>query len=99
MVPAEMHDVLRDAATRVGVGTCIVEVGAWLGAVTASLALGAREAEPSPDIIVQDRFSTTKEEAEKAQRFGMNLDVGGDTRPRAGGARWKPSGSTFPCEI
>jgi hypothetical protein len=59
--------------------TSIVEVGSWLGAGTAQLALGARESGAS--IHVYDNWRATEEEVEKARRAGVELRRGQDTLP------------------
>jgi hypothetical protein len=68
----------------------IVEVGSWLGASTAYLALGARRAQVS--IYTYDRWTATGEEVEKAARSGIYLVEGENTLPRV--KEWlKPFGA------
>ena len=60
------------------------EVGTWLGAGTAQLALGIRE-KPDPGEVslhCYDRWRATPLEAEAAARWGVRLSVGEDTLPR-----------------
>jgi hypothetical protein len=59
--------------------TNIVEVGSWLGAGTAQLALGARESGAS--IHVYDKWQATGPEVGKAGRVGLDLHEGQDTLP------------------
>ena len=49
----EIGSVLRDLARQAPADTSIVEVGAWLGAGTAQLALGVRERQRSSDVALQ----------------------------------------------
>lgn len=74
-----MH--LRRAAAAVPEGCCIVEVGAWLGAGTAQLAIGANDAASAPRIHVFDRFKATKSEVLKAKKVGVDLKRGQSTLP------------------
>lgn len=88
MVPAipsmggrEIGVHLRKAAEAVPEGCCIVEVGAWLGAGTAQLAIGASRASPVPRIHVFDRFRASKSEVLKAEKGGIRLKKGQSTLP------------------
>jgi len=72
---------LREAAEKVPEGSCIVEVGAWLGAGTAQLALGAKKASPVPKIHVFDRFHASRSEVVKADKGGISLKKGQSTLP------------------
>lgn len=77
----EIGPFLRQAASEVGVGQCIVEIGAWMGAGTAQMALGARRVTPVPTIHVFDRFRTARHEIAKAERAGVRLRKGQNTLP------------------
>lgn len=73
---------LRGLARIAPSNTAIVEVGSWLGAGTAQLALGLRErgADQSVAICTYDRWVATKPEIEKARqkaniRFSPNQDT------------------------
>jgi hypothetical protein len=80
----EIGAQLREAARRAPPKTSIVEVGSWLGAGTAQLALGLREREPDSAIGIHcyDRWEATEQEVEKAARMkNLSLHVGQDTLP------------------
>ncbi len=80
----EIGAQLREAARRAPPKTSIVEVGSWLGAGTAQLALGLREREQdgSIDIHCYDRWVANEPEVEKAARMkSLSLHVGQDTLP------------------
>ena len=79
----EIGPRLRAAARGAAPGTAIVEVGCWLGAGTAQLALGLREAERLREVDIHcfDRFRATGSEVEKAGRFNVTLMKDADTRP------------------
>lgn len=72
--------LMRLAADIPEPGQAIVEVGCWLGSGTAHLAIGARQS--GAPIHVYDRWTATGAEVEKAARFGVTLEKGGDTLPR-----------------
>ena len=75
---------LRKAARQAPAGTSIVEVGSWLGAGTAQLALGLREREMagSVDIYCYDRWEANEPEVAKALRMkNVNFKTGDDTLP------------------
>ena len=76
--------ILRDLAREAPAGTSIVEVGTWLGAGTAQLALGMRERQSRGDVALHcyDRWQATRNQTIKAARFGVRLAVGEDTLPR-----------------
>lgn len=78
---AEIGAYLERYAADVPQVSAIVEVGSWLGAGTAHLALGAMQSGAA--IYVYDRFfCANDEERDKAARFGVKLKVGEDTLPR-----------------
>lgn len=60
--------------------TNIVELGAWLGAGTAQLCLGAKSS--SAVVHTYDRWTATQDEVKKAEEYGINLEVGEYTLPR-----------------
>ncbi len=76
----QIGEHLRQLAAQTTMDSCIVEVGAWLGAGTAQLALGAKNAEPVPDIHVFDHFHASESEVTKAAAAGVELKKGQDTR-------------------
>ena len=59
----------------------IVEVGAWLGAGTAQLCLGAIDGGNNVTIHVYDRFTVNSTELKKAKKQGVNLKGIKDTLP------------------
>lgn len=69
----KLATVFRDSAARVEAGQAIVEVGAWLGASTAHLALGVLAAGQAVPIHVFDRWRVNPAQVEKARRFGLDL--------------------------
>lgn len=79
----EIGRYLREWAAAVPEGHAIVELGAWLGAGTAQMALGAR---PGVTIRVFDRFEASAGEVAKAAAHGVTLREGEDTRPHVIGA-------------
>jgi len=64
-------------------GTAIVELGSWLGAGTAQLALGLRERPDSDGIEIHcfDRYQATSAEEPKAAKAGLTLVKDQDTLP------------------
>lgn len=76
--------ILRQAAAEVPAGSCIVEVGAWLGAGTAQLAMGAMASPSGPEVHVFDRFTASASEVGKAAAADITLVEGQDTRPVVG---------------
>jgi hypothetical protein len=79
----EIGPALRKWAGRAGSGTAIVEVGCWLGAGTAQLALGVLENQNPAGIRMHcyDRWTANEAEIEKAARWGLRLNVGEDLLP------------------
>lgn len=75
----EIGPWLEKYAAQAPAGSAIVELGSWLGAGTAFLALGANE---TSEIHVYDRWEASPLEVEKAARFGVALRHGEDTLPR-----------------
>lgn len=61
-------------------GTAIVEVGAWLGACTAFLALGVLDSGRKNQVHVFDRFEATSSEVDKAESWGVILYSGERTK-------------------
>lgn len=72
---------LRRLAAAVPDGMAIVEVGAWLGAGTAQLALGVHGRSNPPTIHVYDRFTASRGEIAKAAEFEVALARGQNTLP------------------
>ena len=70
------HDVLPD--------TAVVEIGSWLGAGTAQLALGLRDrvGDDCVQIHCYDHWRATLRDVTRAARRGMQLRVGEDLLPR-----------------
>jgi hypothetical protein len=80
----QIRGTLRSAARNAPSGSAIVEVGTWLGAGTAQLALGLRERSSNGSIRIHcyDRWEANKSEVEKAARNGLvDLRPGQDTLP------------------
>lgn len=75
----EIGPWLERYASEVPEGSAIVEVGSWLGAGTAHLALGAMKS--GAPIHVYDRWRATEEEVGKAAKYGIALKPGVDTLP------------------
>jgi hypothetical protein len=71
--------LLRGLAARAPADTAIVEVGTWLGAGTAQLALGLAGRADPPVIHCFDMFEATAHEVEHARPFGVELTLGQDT--------------------
>jgi hypothetical protein len=80
----EIGSFLRKLAREAPVNTAIVEVGSWLGAGTAQLALGIRDrgADRSVKIYSYDRWKASAGEVEKASRKAdLHFSVGDNTLP------------------
>ena len=71
--------LLRGLAARTPAGTAIVEVGTWLGAGAAQLALGLAGRADPPAIHCFDMFEASPPEVEQAREFGVTLAPGQDT--------------------
>lgn len=76
----EIGAFLERYASEVPKGQAIVEVGSWLGAGTAHLALGAVKSKAP--IHVYDRFKAKAREVKRAAGFGVALTEGEDTMSR-----------------
>lgn len=81
---ARIGPLLRRLAHGAPAGTSIVEVGSWLGAGTAQLALGVRERRCTDDVTIHcyDRWRADRTERTKAATFGVRLVPREDTLPR-----------------
>lgn len=77
----EIGLLLRKLAAEVPSGGRIVEVGSWLGAGTAQLALGARRMDNPPTIHCYDYWTASEQEVQKAGNLGVTLAIGQDTLP------------------
>ena len=80
----EIGPVLRNLARHAPAGTSIVEVGTWLGAGTAQLALGIRERARPSEVALHcyDRWQANRSEITKAAGCGVHLAFEEDTLPR-----------------
>jgi hypothetical protein len=77
----EIGPLLREYAAGVKPGRAIVEVGSWLGAGTAQMALGVLDAGNEVPIHCYDFWRATASEVAKAARAGVILETGEDTLP------------------
>jgi hypothetical protein len=80
---SKIGHVLREVAAEAATNTAIVEVGCWLGAGTAQLALGTRDREDQESVVLHcyDRWTASPIEVKKAAQAGVALEVGADTLP------------------
>jgi hypothetical protein len=79
----KLGPLLRNAARQARTDTALVEVGCWLGAGTAQLALGMRERQyQDVQLHVYDRWRARPWEVEKAGKQGWCLQDDEDTLPR-----------------
>lgn len=63
-------------------GLSVVEIGAWLGAGTAQMALAlCRNGKSDSKMYIYDRFKITKSEREKAEKQGLKIKAGTDSLP------------------
>jgi hypothetical protein len=85
---------LQKAAAEAPAGTAIVEVGTWLGAGTAQLALGLEGRTDPPALHTYDYFVAAPVHVEKAAAFGLEVREGQDTLPIV-----KNYLSPFKCEV
>ncbi len=78
-----MGPLLRRVARSAPADTSIVEVGCWLGAGTAQLALGIRVRQSAGRVRLHcyDRWQANVAEVEKAAHWGVVLSTGQDTLP------------------
>ena len=79
----EIGSALQQFSADAPSGTSIVEVGTWLGAGTAQIALGVRQREVVSEIEIHcfDRWKASDAEVTKARPCGLNLTVGMDLLP------------------
>ena len=79
----KLGPVLRRAARAAPAGTAIVEVGCWLGAGTAQLALGVRDREHAGEVTLHcfDLWQAGLDERRKAARAGLRFTAFEDTLP------------------
>ena len=75
--------VLQKVVVEAPTNTAIVEVGCWLGAGTAQLALGTREREDPNSVVLHcyDRWTASPNEVRKAAQAGVSIEEGADTLP------------------
>ena len=75
--------VLQKVAFEAPTNTAIVEVGCWLGAGTAQLALGTRDREDPDSVVLHcyDRWTASPTEVKKAAQVGVAIEEGADTLP------------------
>ena len=80
----EIGSLLRRVARDAPAETSVVEVGCWLGAGTAQLALGLRERQGAGSVQLHcyDRWHANESEVGKATRWAVELSVGEDTLPQ-----------------
>ena len=79
----EIGPLLRHVAGSAPADTSIVEVGCWLGAGTAQLALGIqdRQSDGHAELHCYDRWQANEAEVEKAAHWDVALVAGQDTLP------------------
>lgn len=79
----KISHVLREVAVEAATNTAIVEVGCWLGAGTAQLALGTRDREDPDSVVLHcyDRWTASPTEVKKAAQVGVAIEEGADTLP------------------
>lgn len=80
---AKLAQVLRRCAHQAPAGTTLVEVGSWLGAGTAQLAIGVGNRSQGESVAIHcyDRWKATAAEVGKASRHGVYLTEDGDLLP------------------
>jgi hypothetical protein len=80
---AKLAPILRAHARSAPSGTAIVEVGAWMGAGTAQLALGVldRDSHDGVSLHAFDRWHASNGERRKADTGGVAVAVGEDLLP------------------
>ena len=76
--------LLRKLARDAPAGTSVVQVGCWLGAGTAQLALGIRERRDAGDVRLHcyDQWQASHADVKRAASRSVNLSVGEDLLPR-----------------
>lgn len=74
---------LRAVAAEAASGTAIVEVGSWMGASAARLAMGLGDAGRLSEVTIHcfDRWNASGDEVAKAARHGIELAPGDDLLP------------------
>lgn len=78
----QIASYLKEAVRTIQEGRTIVEVGCWLGAGTAQLAMEVSESNKNIEIHCYDQWEASETEVEKAQRLtGLSLKAGQDTLP------------------
>lgn len=75
----EIGRYLREWAATVKDGQAIVELGSWLGAGTAQLALGVKQSKRHVKVFAFDRFTANAGEAGKAAHHGVMVKPGEST--------------------
>lgn len=80
MVNQETKNLLRHYASLIKLNTAIVEVGVWLGACTAQIALGLKDSCKTNTIYAYDRFKANASEVKKALWQQVILYEGENTR-------------------
>jgi hypothetical protein len=80
----DARQFVRETVRQAPRNTCVVEIGVWLGALTAYMAIGDRERRFGMiPIHCYDSFTTKGLEAHKAAQVGVTLADGQDTLPLA----------------
>lgn len=85
---------IDDAIKNIKDGRAVVEIGTWLGAATAQIALALVKYKKSSRVYTYDRFKVKGEQPEKAIKEGWDIKDGEDVLPRVEKAL-----SVFPCKI
>jgi hypothetical protein len=75
----EIGRYLREWAARAQKGQAIVELGSWLGAGTAQLALGVAQSKRGVVVHAFDRFKANQSEIQKAATHGIVVKAGDST--------------------
>ena len=80
---AKLAQLLRRSVREAPAGTAVVEVGSWLGAGTAQLAIGVGNRSPGEPVTIHcyDRWKATAAEVKKACRNDVVLTEDGDLLP------------------
>jgi len=77
----EIGRYLREWAASIPDGREIIELGVWLGAGTAQMALGVKRSGANVIVHGYDRFRAGSSQVVKARIQGINLEQGQDTEP------------------